>query len=184
MKKRALVVIDVQNEYFPGGKLELEGVRAAGEAVGRALAAARKAGIRVFHVRHENPDPQAARFAARTIGSEIAAYAAPLAEESVTTKYMVDSFAGTELEAALVDSGAEELVVAGMMTHMCVDAFLRAANARGYPCILLGDACATRELEWGGRRVAAADVSTAFFAAFTFAGVRIMDTGTWTASLV
>lgn len=183
MKKRALVVIDVQNEYFPGGKLELEAVQAAGAAVGRALAAARKTGMSVFHVRHENPDPAAARFAARSAGSEIASCAAPIEGEHVTTKHIVDSFAGTGLEAAIAASGAEELVVAGMMTHMCVDAFLRAATARGYPCILLSDACATRELEWGGRSVAAADVSTAFFAAFTFAGVRITDTESWAASL-
>jgi nicotinamidase-related amidase len=101
----------------------------------------------------------------------------------VTTKRIVDSFAGTELEEALVAAGAEELVVAGMMTHMCVDAFLRAATARGYPCVLLADACATRELEWGGRRVAAADVATSFFAAFTFAGVRITDTAAWAKTL-
>lgn len=183
MKKQALVVIDVQNEYFPGGKLELEGVEAAGEAVARALTAARKAGVPIFHIRHENSDPGAARFAAASTGSEIAPCAAPLPGESVTTKRIVDSFAGTDLEEALAESGAEELVAAGMMTHMCVDAFLRAAGARGYSCVLLGDACATRELEWGGRKVAAVEVKTAFFAAFTFAGVRITGTDEWAASL-
>ncbi len=183
MKKSALVVIDVQNEYFPGGKLELEGVRSAGDAVARALASARKAGIPVFHVRHENPDPAAARFAAASRGSRFAPCAEPEGNESVTVKRIVDSFAGTELAAELAAAGAEELVVAGMMTHMCVDAFLRAATARGYPCLLLGDACATRELEWGGRKVAAADVTAAFFAAFAFAGVRIADVDSWAADL-
>jgi Amidases related to nicotinamidase len=73
--------------------------------------------------------------------------------------------------------------VAGMMTHMCVDAFLRASNARGYPCSLLCDATATRDLEWGGRRVTADDVKAALYAAFAFFGVRMTSAPEWAAAL-
>jgi hypothetical protein len=67
---------------------------------------------------------------------------------------------------------------------MCVDAFLRAASARGFPCSLLVDATATRELEWAGRRVGAADVKAAFYAAFSFFGTRMLESRAWTESLL
>jgi nicotinamidase-related amidase len=179
MNKIALILIDIQNEYFPGGALELVGADEAAARARLALDAARAAGIPVVHVRHENADPKAARFRALAPGSEIRAAVAPLPGEEVVTKRAVDSFAGTGLEALLREKGIEGFAVCGMMTHMCVDAFLRAATARGYPCTLLTDATATRDLEWGGRRVVAADVKTAFYAAFSFFGVKMLEVESW-----
>jgi nicotinamidase-related amidase len=184
MKKTALVLIDIQNEYFPGGALELVAPEAAARRARLALEAARAAGLRVIHVRHENMDPQATRFRADGPGSAIRAEVAPSAGELVVTKHKVDSFAGTGLEDYLREEGIEELAVCGMMTHMCVDAFLRAATARDYPCALIEDATATRDLEWGGRKVAAADVKAAFYAAFAFFGVRLVDADIWAASVL
>jgi nicotinamidase-related amidase len=183
MKKTALVLIDIQNEYFPGGALELVGPEAAARGARAALEAARKAGLRVIHVRHENADAQAARFRAGSPGSAIHASVAPAAGEFVVTKHKVDSFAGTGLDDYLREEDIEELAVCGMMTHMCVDAFLRAATARDYPCALIADATATRDLEWGGRSVAAADVKASFYAAFAFFGVRLVDADAWAAGL-
>jgi len=183
MKKTALVLIDIQNEYFPGGGLELADPEAAARRARLALEAARAAGLCVIHVRHENEDPQAARFRAGGSGSSIRDAVEPLAGELVVTKHGPDSFAGTGLEDYLREEGIEELAVCGMMTHMCVDAFLRAATARDYPCALIEDATATRDLEWGGRKVAAADVKAAFYAAFAFFGVRLVDAEAWAAAL-
>jgi nicotinamidase-related amidase len=179
---KALVLIDIQNEYFPGGKLELARPDAAAARARAALDVARERGLEVIHVRHENPDPAAARFRSGTPGVEIHSSVAPLAGELVVVKNKVDSFAGTGLEARLREKGIGELAVCGMMTHMCVDAFLRAATARDYPCVLLSDATATRDLEWGGRKVAAADVKAAFYAAFAFFGARLVGAGDWAAS--
>jgi nicotinamidase-related amidase len=187
MKKTALVLIDIQNEYFPGGGLELvapdAALLSARLALEAARAAGRAAGLSVIHVRHENTEAQATRFRAGGPGSAIHAAVAPFAGELVVTKHKVDSFAGTGLEDYLREEGIEELAVCGMMTHMCVDAFLRAATARDYPCALIEDATATRDLEWGGRKVAAADVKAAFYAAFAFFGARLIDAEAWAAAL-
>jgi nicotinamidase-related amidase len=180
---KALVLIDIQNEYFPGGKLELVEPEAAAARARAALEAARAAGVEVIHVRHENPDPAAARFRAGTQAVAIHTSVSPLPGELVVVKSKVDSFAGTGLEAFLREKGIGEIAVCGMMTHMCVDAFLRAATARDYPCVLLVDATATRDLEWGGRKVAAADVTAAFYAAFAFFGARLVGAADWAASL-
>jgi nicotinamidase-related amidase len=184
MEKKALVLIDTQNEYFPGGGLELVAQEEAALAVRSALEAARKAGILVVHVRHENLDPAAKRFRAGSSGAQIHSSLAPLESEAVVTKHRVDSFAQTGLEdilrrAGLVPGKGCEIAVCGSMIHMCVDAFLRAATARDYSCALLADACATRDLEWGGRSVAAADVKAAFYSAFAFFGARMTSAQEW-----
>ncbi|HUX24843.1 MAG TPA: isochorismatase family protein, partial [Burkholderiales bacterium] len=59
----------------------------------------------------------------------------------------------------------DHLVIAGMMTHMCVDATTRAAFDLGFSCNLAHDACATRALAFGEQRVPAAQVHAAFLAA-------------------
>jgi nicotinamidase-related amidase len=183
MPKKALVLIDIQNEYFPGGGLELVGPEAAAAAARTALEAARAAGILVVHVMHENLDPEAMRFRAGAARAEINATVAPLPGETVIKKHKVDSFEGTSLDGLLRRAGIEEIAVAGMMIHMCVDAFLRAADARDYRCSLLVDAAATRDLEWGGRSLSASDAKTAFYAAFAFFGVRMLETAEWAKSL-
>jgi nicotinamidase-related amidase len=57
------------------------------------------------------------------------------------------------------------LVIVGMMTHMCIDTPTRAAADLGFECVLVHDACATRDLSFGGRMVPAATVQGAFMAA-------------------
>ncbi len=183
MPEKALVLIDIQNEYFAGGGLPLVGPEEAARAARVALDAARQAGILVVHVRHENADPAAPRFRAGSRGAEIRELLAPLPGEAVITKRRVDSFAGTGLEALLRERGVREIAVAGMMTHMCVDAFLRSATALGFPCSLLTDATATRELEWGGKKVSAEDVKAAFYAAFAFFGARMPTAADWARGL-
>jgi nicotinamidase-related amidase len=176
------MIVDIQNEYFVGGGLPLVGSPEASTAAAYALGAARDQGIPVIHIRHENP-AGSPRFAPGTRGAAIADVVAPLSGETVIAKREVDSFQGTGLDSVLRDAysgaGAQELVVAGMMIHMCVDSLLRAATARGYRCTLLADACATRDLEWQERRVPAADVKAAFYAAFAFFGVGIIDSAAW-----
>lgn len=55
MKQRGLIVIDLQNEYLPTGKLPLSGIEAAVANAVRVIADAREQGIPVFHIRHEVP---------------------------------------------------------------------------------------------------------------------------------
>lgn len=165
MSDAALVVIDIQNDYFPGGRMALVGAEAAGERAGAALAAFRARGLPVFHVRHLSVRPGATFFIPGTPGADIHPCVAPGAGEAVVEKNFPNSFRDTDLRAQLERVGARHLVVAGMMTHMCVDSSVRQAFDLGYRVTLLGDACATRDLSYGGTTLPAAQVHASFLAA-------------------
>jgi nicotinamidase-related amidase len=165
MAERALLIIDMQNDYFPGGKMELEGAEAAAENAAGALEQFRKLGLPVFHVKHLSVRPGATFFIPGTTGVEIHQRVRPREGERVFEKNFPNSFRATELDAALKAADAKELVVAGMMTHMCVDATVRQAADLGYRVTLLGDACATRTQNFNGETIPARQVHAAFLAA-------------------
>lgn len=161
----ALVVIDIQNDYFPGGSMELVGADAAARVAAGLLGRFRQAGLPVVHVRHESTRPGSTFFLPGTPGAEIHPLLAPLPGESVVTKHFPSSFRDTSLLEILREFSATRLTICGMMTHMCVDTSVRAAFDLGFACRLASDACATRDLSFAGRTVAAADVQTAYLAA-------------------
>ena len=165
MPDTALLIIDIQNDYFPGGAMELEGADAAGAKAGAALEKFRKNGNPVIHVRHLSVRPGSTFFLPGTKGAEIHPSVSPRGVETVIEKNFPNSFRGTRLEQTLKDSGVKNLVVAGMMTHMCVDATVRHAADLGYKITLLGDACATRAQSYAGEQVPARQVHAAFLAA-------------------
>jgi nicotinamidase-related amidase len=171
---KALVLIDLQNDYFPGGRMELVGATEAVERAAGLLEAFRGRSLPVIHVQHLAKRPGATFFVPGTPGVEIHAAVRPRDGERVVVKHFPSAFRETDLEAALRALGASEVVVAGMMTHMCVDTTVRAAADLGFTCSLAQDACATRDLAFGDRKVAAQDVQTAYLAALngSFAGVR------------
>lgn len=160
----ALVLIDLQNDYFPGGTMELVESEAAVKQAAHLLQAFRQRSLPVFHVQHISKRAGATFFLPGTKGAEIHAAVQPKAGESVTTKHFPNSFRETALLDALRGAGASKLVIAGMMTHMCVDATVRAAADLGFQCGLAQDGCATRELQFGGQKVAAAQVQIAYLA--------------------
>ena len=176
MPERALLIIDIQNDYFPGGPMELEGADAAAANASKALARARQDGLPVFHVRHLSTRPGATFFIPGTQGAEIHAAVRPHGKERIIEKNFQNSFRGTGLERALKDAGVKELVVAGMMTHMCVDATVRQAADLGYKVTLLGDACATRAQTFGGETVPARQVHAAFLAALNGFYAKVVPT--------
>lgn len=176
MPERALVIIDIQHDYFPGGAMELEGADAAAANAAKALARARQEGVPVFHVRHLSTRPGATFFIPGTQGAEIHAAVRPLGGERVIEKNFPNSFRSTDLERALKDAGIKELVVAGMMTHMCVDASVRHAADHGYKITLLADACATRAQSFGGETVPARQVHAAFLAALNGFYAKVVPT--------
>lgn len=176
MPDTALLVIDIQNDYFPGGAMELEAADAAGAKAGIALEKFRKSGDPVIHVRHLSVRPGSTFFIPGTRGAEIHNLVAPRGNETVLEKNFPNSFRGTRLEQTLKDSGIKNLVVAGMMTHMCVDATVRHAADLGYKITLLGDACATRAQSYAGEKVPARQVHTAFLAALNGFYAKVVDT--------
>ena len=165
MPDTALIVIDIQNDYFPGGAMELEGAEAACARASHALNFFRERKLPVIHVRHLSTRPGATFFLPGTKGAEIHSSVLPQREESVIEKNFPNSFRGTALQKRLEELNVKHLVVAGMMTHMCVDASVRHAADAGYKVTLLADACATRAQSYGGESVPARQVHAAFLAA-------------------
>jgi nicotinamidase-related amidase len=176
MPDTALVVIDIQNDYFPGGAMELDGADAAGAKAGEALAHFRKSGVPVVHVRHLSVRPGATFFLPGTRGAQIHSSVSPAGGEIVIEKNFPNSFRDTQLKAALERHGVKNLVVAGMMTHMCVDASVRQAADLGYKVVLLADACATRAQSFGGETIPARQVHAAFLAALNGFYAKVVNT--------
>jgi nicotinamidase-related amidase len=176
MSRRALVLIDLQNDYFPGGKWPLVGIEAAADNAAQLLAAARAAGDVVVHVRHEFPSPDAPFFTPNSAGAQTSGKVLPQAGEPVVLKNHVNSFKETDLQAILQQHGVDEVVICGAMSHMCVDAGTRAASDLGYRCLVVHDACATHDQKFADRVVPAADVHAAFMAALGFGYAKLVST--------
>jgi nicotinamidase-related amidase len=176
MSKRATLVVDLQNEYLPTGKLPLSGIDAALGNAARVIAAARAQGERVVHIRHESAKPGAPIFAPGTEAVQIVPQVAPAAGEPVVVKNYPNSFRDTDLKQLLDAEGIEQLVVIGAMSHMCIEATTRAAADLGYPVTVVHDACATLPLEFGATKVPAAQVHATAMAALAFGYATLATT--------
>ncbi len=172
-----LLLVDIQNDYFPGGAMELHHSEEAGKKAAVLLQAFRDRFLPVVHVRHVSNRPGAAFFLPGTKGAEIHELVRPLQGEQVFVKHFPNSFRETPLNGYLRGLDPEQLVIAGMMTHMCIDTTVRAAADLGFNCFLAGDACATRDLSFGGEPVPAEMVQNAFLAALngSFAQVKTSE---------
>jgi nicotinamidase-related amidase len=179
--KKALLVVDIQNDYFPGGKMELHGSEAAGARAGALLAHFRDRGLPIIHVQHISVRPGSTFFLPDTEGVRIHPGVAPAADETLIQKHFPNAFRDTRLLDHLRQHAIEDLVIAGMMTHMCIDATTRAAADLGFRCALAGDACATRALTFGGTTVPADHVHASFLAALSGAYATVRPTGELTA---
>ncbi len=173
--KRALLIIDIQNDYFPGGAMELVGSPEAGAKAGGLLRAFRRQAVPVIHMQHVSVRPGAAFFLPNTRGVEIHQSVRPVDGETVFEKHFPNSFRDTPLLEHLREGGITQLVIAGMMTQMCVDSTTRAAADLGFQCLLASDACATKALAFGGATVAAQDVQAAFLAALNGLFARVLS---------
>jgi nicotinamidase-related amidase len=169
----ALVLIDLQNDYFPGGTMELVGADAAVSQARSLLQAFRSRGLPIFHIQHIAKRPGATFFLPGTKGAEIHAAVTPAAGEALVTKHFPSGFRETNLLESLRGANASKLVIAGMMTHMCVDTTVRAATDLGFECRLAQDGCATRALQFSGHQVEAEQVQFAYLAALNGAFAKV-----------
>ncbi len=181
MSKRAILVVDLQNDYFPAGKLPLVGIEAAADNAARVIATARASGDEIIHIRHEFTQPDAPFFAPGSQGAAIHASVRPIENEPIILKNHANSFREAELKQLLDARGIEDVLVVGAMSHMCIDATTRAAADFGYTATVLHDACATRNLEFGGRVVPAAEVHAAFMAALASSYASVVTTSAYLA---
>lgn len=171
--RKALLLIDIQNDYFEGGRNPLFQAEQAAEQAKRLLVLFRENSLPIFHVRHISLQENAAFFLPDTDGSLIYKSVLPKEGERVVIKHTPDSFFQTDLQEQLTASNIDELVVCGMMSHMCIDTTVRSAKRLGYAVTLVSDACTTKDLMWDGDTISAVTVHQSFMAALskTFANI-------------
>ena len=163
--KTALLVIDIQKDYFPGGKYPLVEPLAAAKKAYLLLQCFREHAGHHIHIQHISLEPDATFFIKGDSGSDIDDSAAHFEGEPIVYKHEPNSFLNTNLLELLKGWGIERVVITGMMTHMCVDATARAASDFGFKVIVAEDACATRDLKFGDTLIPADHVHKAFMSA-------------------
>jgi nicotinamidase-related amidase len=157
--KTALLIVDIQNFYFPEDGPGLVNAEQASLAAKEILQIFRDKKQLVVHVRHKSSK-----------GFEIHKNVEPISNEKIITKEEVNSFQGTDLLEYLRSNNINRLVIIGMQTQMCLEAAVRAAYDYGFECVVVQDACATRDLKFGGKVVKAEDVQTSTLATISDGG--------------
>lgn len=159
----ALILIDCQNTYREG-ILQLEGVEPALQEARRLLEKARELGVPVIHIQHDAGE--GTPYDIRAHIGQIADIVAPIENEVVITKHYPNSFVGTDLDTILKARDIHHIVLAGFMTHMCVNSTAHGGFNLGYAPTVVASATATRALPAAdGSVIPAADVHKAALAA-------------------
>lgn len=154
--KTALLIVDIQNFYFPGDGPGLVNAESASLNAREILEIFREKNQLVVHVRHKSDK-----------GFEIHKNVEPLSGEKVITKEEINSFQNTDLLEYLRVNNISRLIIIGMQTHMCLEAAVRAGKDYGFECIVIHDACATRDLKFNDKIVKAEDVHLSTLATIT-----------------
>lgn len=170
---KALLLIDIQYDYFKGGANPLAGSDDASSCAKNILLQFRKERLPIIHIQHISNRPGSTFFLKGTKGAEIHQIVMPIEDEIVIIKHTPNSFKETNLLEYLKQKSVADIVICGMMTHMCVDSTVRAAWENDFNVVLIGDACATKDLKWNNKVIPAGVVQSAFLSALdgTFAKV-------------
>ncbi|UTR15283.1 cysteine hydrolase [Salipaludibacillus sp. LMS25] len=173
----ALIIVDIQNDYFPNGKMALRNPDKAAANASKVLAWFRQNNKdTIFHVQHIASNPELGFFLPNTDGAEIHETVLPIEHENIIVKNFPNSFMKTKLERKLREKDVTKVVVVGMMTHMCIDATVRAAVDLGFETTLIEDACATRDLSYQNKMVPAEQVHYAFVSALDSMYANVIST--------
>lgn len=173
---QALILVDIQNDYFPGGTMELVGMADAANNARKVLDVFRDSGAPLFHIQHLSVRPDATFFIPDSEGVKHHDVVTPRAGENLIRKNFPNAFRATDLEQQLQATGVEGIVIVGAMSHMCIDATTRAAFDAGFRCTVVEDACATRDLVFKDRTVPANQVHGAFMAALSAPYASVIST--------
>ncbi|GHG85300.1 cysteine hydrolase family protein [Pseudodonghicola xiamenensis] len=176
MTKRALILVDIQNDYFADGLWPVAKMQEVAGNAARLLIHARATGDLILHVRHEMASDQAPFFRPGTPGAEINPTVAPAEGEAVITKARPNSFHGTGLLDRLRAAGVEAVTICGAMSQMCIDATARAAADFGFAVTVAEDACGAKETSFGGVALTAEQVHAAFMAPLAMSYAKVMQT--------
>jgi nicotinamidase-related amidase len=180
VSRRALIVIDVQNEYFDGAlPITSPPPESSIANIRRAMDAATAAGVPVIVVRHVDADPEAEIFRAGTPAIDLHEEVAERPRDHDVEKHMPGSFTGTPLGEILDAAGVDTLSVTGYMTHMCVDTTARQAVHRGMAVEILDDATGTLALDNAGGKVSGEELHRAILAAQAHGLSEVISTDEW-----
>ena len=171
-----LILVDLQNDYFTGGNMELFETEKAAANAQQLLNKFRKENLPVIHIQHISTRQGATFFVPETHGAEINEMVAPTKSEKVVIKNYPNSFRETSLLEILKDKKINNLTICGAMSHMCIDATTRAAFDLGFNCVVAEDACATKNLIFKERTIKASDVHASFMAALSVPYAKIEST--------
>ncbi len=181
MTPTALILVDIQNDYFNDGRWPVDKMKHVSANAARLLAHGREEGLAIFHIRHEIPSDTAPFFRPGTKGAQIHASVAPKAGETVILKHRPNSFQDTGLQDALQAQGITGLVICGAMSQLCIDSTTRAAVDLGYKVTLVEDACGAKEQIFNDLPVPAAQVHAAFMAPLAMSFARVVSTDAYLA---
>jgi nicotinamidase-related amidase len=168
--KTALVIIDIQNDYFPGGTMELVSADEAASKAANILSYFRRKEMPVIHVQHIALQEGATFFLPNTKGAEIHKNVTPLKTEKVITKNFPNSFRDTEVLDYLKENNISKLILCGMMTDVCVDSTTRAAMDFGFENTIITDAVTTRNREFNGKVIPAEQVTESYLSGLNALG--------------
>ncbi|WP_339295337.1 cysteine hydrolase family protein [Paenibacillus sp. FSL W7-1279] len=172
----ALLLVDIQNDYFPGGRNELFHPDQALTHAQEALSLFREKNLPIVHIQCILLENNATFFLPETEGINIHEGIKPQSDEQVIEKHTPDSFFQTELQEYLESIKVTRLVIGGMMSHICIDSTVRTASRLGYEVLLLSDACTTRDLVWNDTVIPAKTVHDTFMASLQDTFAQVVDT--------
>lgn len=181
--KRALIVVDVQNEYFEGGALPISYPPNSFSRIKEAIEEAQKAGILVVFVQHASLKENAGAFVRGSHLWEFHDDIKKLTPDLVIEKNHASSFVGTDLNWRLRTLGVDTVTIVGYMTQNCCDATARDASQLGYNVEFLSDANGTLAFSNNAGEVSAEELHRSFLVAQAFGFSRVLSLDEWRALL-
>lgn len=176
--KRALLVIDVQNEYFTG-KLPVSYPQDSLKRITQAMDAAQQAGIPIVAIQHSAPQPDSATFRRTSHEWELHPEIAGRTHAVRIEKALPGSFTGTQLEAWLREHDITTVVISGYMTQMCCDTTARQAMHLGFAVEFLSDATGTLAFTNSAGQVSAEELHRAILVTQQLRFSNVLSTEEW-----
>jgi len=176
--KKALIVIDLQNDYFEDGNMELQNVNEVLTQTNKLIQFARKKQYKIYFVQHFATKEGAKFFIPNTNGVKLH-NDLDIQNDMIIEKNYPNSFRDTKLQNELEKENINNLIICGAMTHMCIDTTVRAGFDLGYNCELVNDACTTRDLFFEDNIIKAKDVQSSFMSALGAVFCEVKNTNSF-----
>jgi nicotinamidase-related amidase len=176
--KRALLVIDVQNEYFTG-KLPVTYPQNSFENIAKVIDSANENNIPIILIQHTNPGEDVVAFKKGTNGHEIHSEVLKKSHNKIIEKNLPGSFTGTELESWLKENDIDTITISGYMTQMCCDTTARQAMHMGFNVEFLSDATGTLDISNSAGHIGAEELHKAILITQAMRFSKVMYADEW-----